>query len=505
MDNFRISVFNSNCQITPMLSGELSYALDEMLAFGVEGARFTQQYVNKLWDGKKHLFSSKKQTFPTGFLSAVVAKLTEQGLQPQIVDLRGMPNLQEASLSLSIQPWEHQINVLKTCTKTPRGLIQVATGGGKTLCIAGVWGMLNVPGVVLTQRKELMEQLRTNIQKYTGEPVGIFGDGRWEPGKLTVCMVQSLIKVLGVKYAKLVQEFSDKDKSSDTLVKEHQAELYQKLILDTQFLAADECHHIGAASSYALVQAMSNSFWRYGFSATAFGFRDDKKDYLVEAAIGNVIAKVTTTDLVNAGHLVPTDIIEIPYSHRGKHHPKDDYSTYYDSAVVNNEERNRLIVETAYGLYKKGKTCLVAVQRVDHGRLLVEYLAYLVGEDKVKFVYGDDKAEYRDATLKAFADQKLPILISTLISEGVDIPHLEYVISGRGEESRIATIQLLGRSMRTFPGKKKAVYFDIMDTGTTWLGRHSKTRAGVFRGESVFSLYSVPAGGMHSFLEGHIK
>lgn len=259
---------------------------------------------------------------------------------------------------------------------------------------------------------------------------------------------------------------------------------------------AHNCHHLGAISSYVLLKNLSNAYWRYGFSATAYGFRDDKRDFYIKAAIGDLIARVTTTDLVKAGHLVPTDIIEVPYSHRGKRYPRDSYTEYYTKAVVENEERNKKIVEIAYDLYNRGENILIAVQSINHGKQLTKYLEYLVGPKHVKFLYGEDKNAYRKEVLKIFKEKRLPILISTLISEGVDIPHLSVTIAARGEKSKIATIQLMGRSMRTHPGKTKALYIDIMDYGSRWLTNHSNTRSFIFDSEEVFSRIK---------LEGNVK
>ena len=500
---YSLVVHNSVCQITPLLPQPVSLAIDDIMAFGIQGAQFTAQYKAKQWDGKKRLYSTRKQTFPTGYLSEVVAKLEELGVEYKIQDAREIPALDRPVIPLTLPPWEHQKRVFETCSAVPRGLIQIATGGGKSVVAAGIYGMMNVPTVLITQRKELMYQLRNSLQKSLGEPVGILGDGVYEEGRLTVCMIQTLAKLLGVKYASLVKEFSDRDDRSDTLIKGKQAELYKKLILEPRMVLADECHHLSANSSYAVAQAMVNAYWRYGLSATAFGFREDGKDFFVKAAIGDVITRVTTTDLVNVGHLVPTDIIEIPYSHKGRHYPKDSYATYYDHAVTKNDDRNRLIVEMAYGLYKRGKNVLVAVQRVDHGKLLEEYLQYLVGPQQVKFIYGEDESGYRREHLGAFADKKLPILISTLVSEGVDWPHLSTTINCRGEESRIATIQLMGRSMRKYPGKEKALYIDIMDEKSSWLAKHAKTRKSVYDSEPVFKRLQVQAAHIKSFVEGY--
>jgi superfamily II DNA or RNA helicase len=224
---------------------------------------------------------------------------------------------------------------------------------------------------------------------------------------------------------------------------------------------------------------------------------------MIKATIGDVIASVSTSDLVDEGILVPTDIIMVEYSHAGHRYPKDNYGEYYYKAVVENDERNKILIQTAYHLYKAGKPVLMAVQRVDHGKVLELAMQHLVGPDHAKFVYGEDHSTYRDETLGAFKAGKLPILISTLISEGVDMPMLAHCVAGRGEASRIATIQLMGRGMRAFPGKTKAVYVDIMDTKSAWLSKHTKTRAIAYNNERAFTTIPVDVKDLGTFLKGY--
>jgi superfamily II DNA or RNA helicase len=497
-----IIVYNSVCQVTPRLAPTLAVELDELLAFGLEGAQFTQQFINNQWDGKKHLFNARNQAFPTGYLMEAVSFFKERGIVPVIDDRRNIPELSEHPVILQGRdPWKHQLKVFQTISGMSRGLIQVATGGGKTFCIAGTYAFVNQPGIVLTYRKELMFQLRNELQNFLGEKVGIFGDGQWEEGRLTVCMAQSLLKATEVKYSKLLKEFDEPDTAEEKEYTGRKIDIWEKLIKATRFVAIDECHHVGAQSSYQLIQNMENAYWRYGFSATAHGFREDKKDFFVKAAIGDVIELVSTSDLVDEGILVPTDIIMVDFSHAGHRYPKDTYNEYYYKAVVENDERNKILIQTAYHLYKAGKPVLMAVQRVDHGKTLELAMQHLCGVDNAKFVYGNDHSTYRDKTLKDFADQKLPILISTLISEGINIPHLTYTIAGRGEESRIATIQLMGRGMRAFPGKTKAVYVDIMDRKTAWLGKHTKTREIAYNNERAFTTIPVDVKDLGNFLK----
>ena len=641
----QVDVYNSVCQIRPLLGVELYAAIDTLLSFGIEGAQWTPQYINNAWDGRVHLWK-KSQTFPTGYLPEVLSLLSSLGINPQVNDRRERPELGEP-LEMRVTPWDHQREILQIAIRSSRGLIQASTGSGKSGILSALWGVYNVPGVILVHRKELMYQLRESLKRFVGVDAGIFGAGQWEHGKVTVCMVQSLLKVAEAKYSKLLKNFEDPDSESDKLIAEHKLEVYNELIKTPQFVAVDECipgpqkvltnrgdisirraydlwragvklhalsynqaidefewkpvtygwcrpakpylrldfdtgrihctpdhkvltpagyiaaealtpgmevlglafragkyqrgkflskqlitgrrqqvfdlevednhnfllgtqqhslvvsngHHAAAGAYYSLLQHMESAYYRYGFSATAWGYRDDQQDFKIKAAIGDVLVKVTTSDLVDRGVLVPTDIVGVNYSHKGRRYPRTSYGAFYDAAVETNEERDKSAIAIAHRVVRAGEPVLIAVQRVDHGRRLAAALGYLLGEDKAKFVYGDDEDEYRASTLKAFKSGELPVLISTLVGEGYDFPALRNTISLIGGSSQIATLQLLGRGMRSHPGKTRARLFDIMDRGTRWLSEHSGDREAIYRGERAFTYTEIDAGALKDFLK----
>jgi superfamily II DNA or RNA helicase len=100
----------------------------------------------------------------------------------------------------------------------------------------------------------------------------------------------------------------------------------------------------------------------------------------------------------------------------------------------------------------------------------------------------------RTASVGDFKKGKLPVLISTLMGEGVDIPNLSHIINCRGEESAISVIQLLGRAMRTDPNnpnKKRAICVDIADRYERWLGSHAESRQAVYETEKAYIQHTV--------------
>lgn len=499
MNVAKINVGNSRCYITTPLPVEVVRRIDDALSYGVEGAFFTQLYKDRKWDGKQHMFSTKTFSFPTGLLTDVLDILETCGTKVEAFDMRGAPPIGEAVLPMyagaAWSPWAHQQEALNTMIANHRGLIQISTGGGKTAVIAMMYGSVNVPGIVITQQSSLMYQLQAKLSEMLGIKVGCFGDGVFEYGKLTVCMAQSLASLLratkGMRKDKDAEYLAPEeyDKKSEGLIAKDPQHLRHLLIDTPQFVAADEVHRIAAAGSYSIVQNMRNAYWRFGYSATAYGFREDKKDYLIRAAIGNVLYSAGVDTLVDENILVPVNVYGLDFSHRGAAYPDSKtYNGLYTHAVSQNDARNQLVISSALSAYNAGKNVLIAVTRVEHGKLLEAALQQILSRVEVKFVYGADDTATRDHLLSSFGAGRLPILISTLVKEGIDIPSLDVVISARAESSRISTIQLMGRCMRSCPGKKCATYIDVMDRQHKWLGRHSKVRMSIFESAKSFKV-----------------
>lgn len=489
-----IQIKNSRSFVATPLPVSILQQIDDALAYGVEGAVFTQLYKDRRWDGKQHMFAKKSFSFPTGLLADVVNVLERSGYEVKAFDHRGAPPLGDSVLKVGVTPWRHQQEALDTAINKHRGLIQISTGGGKTAVIAMMYGLINVPGIIITQQNSLMYQLQDKLSGMLGMKVGCFGDGKFEYGRLTVCMSQSLASLLkatrGVAGSESDSEtvYPDEfDKKSDALIKKDRQRLRSLLIDSPQFVGIDETHRAAASGAYAVIQNMHNAYWRFGYSATAYGFREDKKDYLIRAAVGDVLYEAGVDTLVGEKILVPVNIYGVEYSHRGIKYPNSTtYGGLYTDAVTKSDERNKLIIRSALSAYQAGKNILIAVTRVEHGKILEEALSRVLSRSEVVFVYGEDVAATREHALKNFSNRRLPVLISTLIKEGIDIPALDVVISARAESSRISTIQLMGRCMRSYPGKTHATYIDIMDRQQKWLGRHSKVRTAIFESAKSF-------------------
>jgi len=518
----KVEVQNSFSQITSSCPYEFLEALDNELAFGIAGSKFmleelerkrrraaeaaglvyTPEFNANGWDGRNHMFKLRSRSFPTGFIFRVEEIARNHGMALNIIDQRRCPSLGDPlEFKRTLRP--HQLEALESLLTgsrgLTRGLLESATGSGKTTIMAALTAALNVKTLVLTCKLDLLHQLRSEFSTMLGQPIGVLGDGVWEPQKITVAMVPSLIKIvdprINYKKERALSEDMDDDAKSDNIILTKKEEI-KDWLRQVSLLISDEVHHMASKWGYKISQSLTSAYWRYGFSATAYGLRADGTDYMNEASMGPVLCRVPAGRLVRDGMLVPVNVYTLQCDHSGhRYGRKSGYTSFYSNAVVANEERNRIILEACCALYNRGANVLVAVLRVGHGKFLEEALCRILGAGKAKFVYGEDTTETRVYYKEALNHKQLPVLISTLMGEGLDMPSLSAAIDVRGVDSQIATVQLLGRVMRldpNNPNKKSALYIDIADCGERWLESHTESRMTIYeRDPDAYRVYPL--------------
>jgi superfamily II DNA or RNA helicase len=169
------------------------------------------------------------------------------------------------------------------------------------------------------------------------------------------------------------------------------------------------------------------------------------------------------------------------------------FSAVYAQGIVENEARNRKIVDVAKTFRDEGKNCLTLVNRVSHGKDLTALMKR--SDINAEFVYGKSTKEERDQAFEDLFSGKLDNIVATaqIVGEGSDFPQLECLInatggkgggdaSDSGETGRV-TIQIIGRGMRKHPKKKTFDYVDFLDNSHRFLKNASRDRISTLRSE----------------------
>lgn len=426
--------------------------------------------------------------FFTGLVDTTVRWLTANNIPYTINDTRLItqsPSIEDIKLRLRtldyidppVQLRDIQMDVLIAGLSSTRGVVSACTGFGKTVTLSSLILAWDLKTLVICDSKDLARQLVDEIAYFTGETPGMIGDGIFRIKQVTVGMVQSLSGKKS-KNSKKIKEFLE----------------------SIEYVVLDECHHIQATTWRSVVRRCKNASIVHGFTATAFASKvkgekgdNNSKDILLTAYIGPRIANITTRYMIELGYLAdPTiNMVSNTIDYDGV---TLEYSEEYQRYIVRNEERNRLICQITAEAYSKGEQVIIFVTRLEHGETLAEMMAneFGISHSNVAFVSGESDDRDRTTFLQDFKDGELPILIGTVLSEGLNFFCNVGIIAAGGDSDK-NTIQRLGRILRK---KKDPVLgdvdtsvpafvnlYDFSDKGHPFFSKHSGNRFRRYRKE----------------------
>lgn len=425
---------------------ELLKALCGLYSFKIPGSEYSNAYKRRGWDGKTHFISSNG-TFKTGLLSRVLATLKDIKCEPEVNYISS--SFDQSTKKYDIKGFsfrDYQTELVTMALENKRGIVKSPTGSGKTLIMAGLVKALHGRKmVILFNAKQLLTQTYAFLKDTCGiKNLGIcFGDG-YLNGDIMLCTVQSVEKIL------------------DTHLEE------------AEVLMIDECHEFAnGKTTLAAARSFPKAEYRIGFTATMPS--DSIPKYNIEGALGPLWQVVDTASLVEKGTLAKPIIQMINRSYLASGVDEDmSYIDVYDSYIVNNDLRNKIIREIVDDIRTKNKKArvLVLTKSLEHGRILKD----LIG-DNCEFLEGANSIADRYSAISSFLKSKeTSIIIGTkILQTGIDIQEITHFINARGMKSEIATIQALGRALRSHKSKKVAYVFDFMDK-EKYLKGHSTSR-----------------------------
>jgi superfamily II DNA or RNA helicase len=453
--------------------------IDEITSFRVEGAEHSAKYKKGEWDGLKHLFRIKGEfQFPTGLLPPVLKVLDNLGKEYELEDQRQAPppclELEAGGPSLR----DYQKEVLRVALERGKGVLQMATGSGKTVVAAHIIAALSRPTLFFVHTKDLLYQAKGFFRDILGIEVGQAGDGVADIEPVTVATIQTVSRALG-SAIKNGRKSSGKEGDGELEVPEERLEVVADAVQRAEAIFFDECHHLPAETCFGIALEAENAYYRFGLSATPY--RSDRMDMMIEAAVGPRICKVDCSDLISMEFLVrPTiHLYRVPASPEEKN---DTYHRIYQRDVVRNPSRNAHISGLAEEHAEAGRTVLVLVNQVRHGQALAKKIPGSV------LLTGKDSGEHRASVLDALREGSQKVVIATtLADEGLDIPGLDVLILAGGGKSETRALQRIGRALRRTEEKTSAIVVDFLDEAR-FLDDHSQRRLEIYRTESLFDI-----------------
>lgn len=358
--------------------------------------------------------------------------------------------------------WPHQAEALDVFLTNRNGVLEMATGTGKTrLALAACDRLI--------RQKEV-------------KTIVIAADG-------TDLLDQWYLALLGLvrgqdpKWAIYRQYDRFKDAETFSLEPEFSIVLTSRFFLDSvlrsmpasikanAILIHDEVHRLGSPSARTALAGLSNGFaFKLGLSATPERDYDQDGNDFIESDIGPVIFKFGLEEAIQAGILSPFEYHPISYL------PSDEdtarVQSVYARKALREREGNPMPLEEVWTeiarVHKTSRAKLppFTVFLLSNAELLQRCIVFVetkeYGEELLSIIHGYHHefhtyyAEEDSETLRRFAVGELQCLVTChRLSEGIDIQSLLTVFLFSSARARLETIQRIGRCLRVDPANPR--------------------------------------------------
>lgn len=388
---------------------------------------------------------SSQYKYPSSSISSTLNDLTLKGVKPFKKELRSYQ-------SLSVEKIIQQ----------KRGIISIATGGGKTRIIAEVIHQLKDKGLniaVLVPTINLLHQMKEEIQLYHNNEItslGLIGGGHIElEEKLTIVI-------------------------PDTLYSRRNSEDIQSFMKKVEVLLVDEVHLMMNPTCFYVYSQMINTQMRIGLSATP------SFNLLLEGVFGPILHEESPQELIK------TDIIECPEvifykvkprrltgnlnqwvisrsitDNKGNFSPFK-YSTLTNELIIKHPSRNELIANLTFKALQEGRGPVVIVvskvdSKVNHPDYLLPLLKERLGFD-VPVIKGSNSSSKE--LIQSLKEGKLSVAIAgpKILQVGTDIPILNCVILATEGKAASSLIQQIGRALRKSSSSLPPLIISFIDS-----------------------------------------
>lgn len=465
----------------------LLQSLNLVSSYKVAGFYFSKAYRAGWWDGYEKLMKYDRgdDTWraPIGLLDDFLLALKVQNVEYEIVDNRTNPREIEVGWNgMTLRPYQLKAvnRVLAPGPGYGTGILNMPIRSGKTKTGAALIKILRVPTLFVVPSTMLLGQTRKSLEETLAMSIGQIGDEVFEVSDVTVVTFQSL---LALKKAK---------------VGSAKHETWKQLVNDTGLIILDECHHLTAGAWRECVMTL-NARYRIGLSATAFPNieKENEKGVIwLKAVCGPVRIRLKMAKLIEDGYLKSSRVIMHVISEPDRR--KRSWSqALLSECVTNNPIRNGMIADYAAKYSALGSRIVIVSNRHEQVRQVYDELrkrglraAYLVGSDNATYALRKDNAEEKAKKISELIDKSVPIIVGTILSEGVDIPQIEVVIIAEGGKDIKSTIQRL-RNLTQSEDKGDAVIIDFMDETAKYFKKHSKERKSVYEEHGGFTVEIV--------------
>ncbi len=367
--------------------------------------------------------------------------------------------------------WRHQEEAVSAFIEEGAGILDMATGTGKTRTSLKILDKLLRDGeienlVVATYGNDLLNQWReTLLEHFSYNEMFLYRQygGEKELGNF-LASESECVDILLTSYENLSDAIDGDTKGK----------------LGSALLICDEVHNMGSDTKQQQLGGKLSTFpYRLGLSATPFDPYDPDRNEFLKEEVGPVVFEFGLESAIRRGILCEFDYTPLKYelSEDDKKEQKQAFGKfaalkrenptipqsrlYIMLSRVRKESHQKLPVLREY-LDKNPEileNCIIFAETKDFGHKVQEIIFDYV--DNFHTYYGEDD----ESNLESFSKGQLSTLVtSKAISEGIDIQSVKNIILCTAPRSRGTTVQRIGRALRKDPSNpsKKANILDFV-------------------------------------------
>jgi superfamily II DNA or RNA helicase len=368
---------------------------------------------------------------PRGCLDSVLDLLSKNDVRAEVQDERLAG--QKVAVKFNGNLRKDQKAAVRAMLQHEIGVLCAPTAFGKTITAAALIARRKVSTMVLVHRTQLGRQWQERLINFLDFPkggLGVIGGGKKKPtGNIDIAVMQSL---------------SRRDDLAELL------NGYGQIIVD-------ECHHVSAFSFEAILKQAKA---RYVVGLTATPVRRDGHQPIIFMQCGPVRHSAARPEAS------PTQLEVWPQYLPSPEIPKGGSIQDTFRLLMQDERRNRRIVDDVLEAYRAKRKVLVLTERAGH----LELLRAAIG-DKAENCFvlhgrlGKKKMASILDSINDLDDSYPRILLATgrLIGEGFDHPPLDTLVLAMPISWKGTLQQYAGRLHREHVGKQDVRIYDYVE------------------------------------------
>ncbi len=423
-----------------------------------------KQRIKKYWENN----ANKVEIFE--FPEAMEEKLIEFAptLKDDIISLelerRLLQKIKKKKSKTKKDKWRHQKEAERKFIENKKGILQMATGTGKSRTAINIMNHLyeenEIDGAIITTYgTDLLDQWVDKLYERANENLMIYQHFGDEHGKSDFIMdpTSSILVISKYFLPKILNEILPSKRD----------------IIKNKLLIMDEIHMMGSKKiRKKLDEKLEDLPYKLGLSATPEREYDEKGNKFIKNQIGPVIYEFGLEKAIKRGILSEFDYVPLYYrlseedkqkkqaafaryeSSKKKNPSVSKKNLYIDLAKVKKLSEEKLPILENYLSENPSvlNNCIIFVETKSYGKKVQQII--LNFKDDFHTYYGGDEKE----NLNKFARGEIKCLITCKkISQGIDIQSIENIILLSSPRALLTTIQRIGRALRIDPSNPSKV------------------------------------------------